>query len=309
MIDVVGARAASSVEGSTSPAFSIVVPCYNEEASIAETVEALAGELDSPAPYEVIVVDDGSKDDTAKALARIEGRFQRLRVISHANNRGYGAALKTGILAARSELIAITDADGTYPNERLPELVARCAEHQMVVGARVGDDVSYSKLRAIPKLFLSRWVSWLARRHVPDVNSGMRVIGKAECLRFFSILPDGFSFTITITLAMLTTFRSVEFVPISYKTRIGKSKIQPIRDTLRFIGIILRTGVYFAPVRAFAPFILVLLVAASLSLAYDVLVLQDLTEKTLLLFLFAMNTGMFTLLADMIDKRANSGAR
>jgi hypothetical protein len=103
---------------------------------------------------------------------------------------------------------------------------------------------------------------------------------------------------------MLTTGRQVEFVPINYAHRQGKSKIQPIRDTMRFLQIILRTGTYFAPIRAFLPIIGVLLLAAIVSLGFD-LYYQDLTEKTLLLFLFALNTGMFTLLADMIDKRSS----
>ena len=102
---------------------------------------------------------------------------------------------------------------------------------------------------------------------------------------------------------MLTNYKRVTFIPISYNNRIGKSKINPVSDTLRFGAIILRTGVYFAPIRAFAPFLLLLTAFAFLSLCYDVFVLEDLTDKTILLFLFAMNTGMFALLADMIDKR------
>ena len=287
----------------TEPQFSIVVPCYNEEGSIADTVEKLTASLDSRGDYELIVVNDGSKDRTADILSEIAPRFPSLRVIVHERNRGYGAALKTGIRQAQAPLVAITDADGTYPNERLFELVERCRDRDMVVGARVGANVQYSKLRAAPKVFLRAWVSWLSGRPVPDINSGMRVFRKDVAEQYFGILPDTFSFTITITLAMLTNYRNVEFVPIDYAARVGKSKIKPFRDTSRFLMLILRTGTYFAPLRTFFPIIMLLLLFSLMSLAYDLFLLQDLTDKTLLLFLFTLNTGMFTLLADMIDKR------
>lgn len=289
---------------SATPLFSIIVPCFNEEQSIASTLEALAGSLQADEPYEVIVVDDGSTDGTAAILDTLRPRYANVQVVNHESNRGYGAALKTGIRRARAELIAITDADGTYPNERLPELVRLCRHADMVVGARIGPGVVYSKLRAFPKIFLRAWVSWLARRNVPDINSGMRVFRRDAVLGFFKILPDTFSFTTTITLSMLTTSRIVEFVPISYAPREGRSKIKPIRDTWRFIKLILRTGVYFAPVRAFMPLIALLALATLASLAHDVFWLKDLREKTLLLSLFTINTGMFILLADMIDKRS-----
>ena len=284
--------------------YSVIVPCFNEEAAIRETIEQLHTATQSQR-CEIVVVDDGSNDGTARELEQARTRFDNLRVVTHAENRGYGAALKTGIRAARGELIAITDADGTYPNERIPELVAHCEGYDMVVGARVADDVDYSKVRAGPKFFLNQWVNWLSGQRVPDINSGMRVFRKGVAEQFFGILPDSFSFTVTITLAMLTNYRPVKFVPIGYKRRIGQSKIQPIRDTIRFSMLIMRTGMYFAPLRALAPFVGVLGVLALASLAYDVFAIRNLTDKTVLLFLFVFNTAMFALLADMIDKRSS----
>lgn len=280
----------------------IIVPAYNEEESIAQTIDELY-------PYtanegvKLMVVNDGSTDATGEILASLESDHPHLVVVNVPTNKGYGAALKTGLRAAKTELVAITDADGTYPNERLMELADLCQDKDMVVGARTGGDVQYSKIRAIPKIFLTRWVSWIAKQKVPDINSGLRVFRRDVAKEFIGIFPDGFSFTITITLAMLTTGRRVKYVPINYAHRQGQSKIQPIRDTLRFLQIILRTGTYFAPIRAFLPFIAALLLAAFVSFGFD-LYNRDITEKTLLLFLFAMNTGMFTLLADMIDKRS-----
>jgi glycosyltransferase involved in cell wall biosynthesis len=290
--------------GETPLQVSVILPCYNEEQSVERTLDVVSAALASIESHEIIIVNDGSTDGTAAVLAQVAGRFPRLRIITHEQNRGYGAALKTGIRRAHGELIAITDADGTYPNERLAELILLCKDRDMVVGARTGPNVTYSKLRAFPKYFLRAWVSWIAKRKVPDINSGMRVFRRDVVSKFFGILPDSFSFTITITLAMLTTSHQVEFVPINYAARVGNSKIKPIRDTLRFIKIILRTGVYFAPMRAFMPVVAVLAAIMAISLGYDVFVLRDLTERSLLLFLAVVNTGMFMLIADMIDRRS-----
>ncbi len=282
---------------------SVILPCFNEQASIAHTLEVVDAAMATLASYELIVVNDGSLDGSAAVLEAMQPRFPKLRIVTHERNRGYGAALKTGTRRARGEFIAITDADGTYPNERLAELVRLCSDMDMVVGARTGPNVTYSRLRAFPKWFLRLWVSWIARRRVPDINSGMRVFRRDVVTKFFGILPDTFSFTITITLAMLTTSHIVEFVPINYAARVGNSKIKPIRDTARFIKIILRTGVYFAPVRAFMPVLAVIATGMMASLFYDVFILQDLTERSLLLFLAVVNSGMFILIADLIDKR------
>lgn len=289
----------------SKPGVSIILPAFNEEGAVDKVLRELIAEF-GDSSYELIAVNDGSNDQTLALMKKVQRDYPHIRIVSHEDNRGYGAALKTGIRNAASDFIAITDADQTYPNDRLPELVALCADQDMVVGARIGKDVTSSSIRAIPKFLLRQWVSWLARSSVPDINSGMRVFRKDIATNFLNILPDGFSFTITITLSMLTTYRRVLFVPISYRQRVGKSKIRPIRDTLRFIQIILRTGTYFAPLRAFSPLLILLSGSACVSLAYDVFLLHDLTEKTLLLFLFSMNMGMLMLLADMIDKRSSN---
>jgi len=286
--------------------FSLVVPCFNEAGAIESTVTELRQKLTGCESYELIVVDDGSSDGTAEILEQLQAADSSLKVITHSRNRGYGAALKTGTKNAGAELIVITDADCTYPNEVIPELVATAQEQDadMVVGARTGTDVTYSKLRAIPKIFLKRYASWIAATNIPDINSGLRVFKKSVAEKYFNILPDSFSFTLTITLAMITNYYRVIYVPINYAERVGDSKIKPIRDTLKFIQLILRTGMYFAPLRVFFPFVLFLSLAFTASLCWDVFIARNLTDKTILLLLFTLNTGMFALLADMIDKRS-----
>lgn len=286
------------------PEFSLVIPCFNEEAAIRLTVDQLSKELSGAPNYEIVVVDDGSFDDTPRILDELARENPELTVVYHSRNRGYGAALKTGIRRAKSELIVITDADGTYPNSRIPDLVAEAADNDMVVGARIGENVEYSKIRKVPKTALTVFCSWVAGQSIPDINSGLRVFRKSIVEKFINILPDGFSFTTTITLAMLTNYYSVKYVPVDYSKRLGKSKIRPIHDTLKFFQLIIRTGMYFAPLRIFLPIILLLMLLFFISLGFDLFVLGNLTDKTIVLLVFGLNTAMFALLADMIDKRS-----
>lgn len=288
-------------QGTICPAFSLVLPVYNEEQSVAATLNHLQEILQSAGcNYEIVAVNDGSTDSTGQILrARSD-----IRVIEHNRNRGYGAALKTGIRHSKYPLITITDADGTYPNERIPELVMLAMQADMVVGARIGANVRYSRIRRIPKWFLVHFAQWVTTSRIPDLNSGMRVFHKSIVEKFLNILPDTFSFTTTITIAMLMNNYIVHYQPIDYYHRVGKSKIKPIRDTLRFIQIILRAGVYFAPLRVFLPVAGVFFIGFLTSLFQDIFVRQDLTEATLILFVAATQIAMFALLADMIDKRS-----
>lgn len=174
---------------SPSPGVSIIIPVYNEEGAIAETLEQLKTIFSQVEQvYEIIVVDDGSIDNTAKILEEQPG----IRLLKHPINRGYGAALKTGIIHAQYDLIAITDADGTYPNERLLDLISlgMSGRFDMVVGSRTGKNVTYSNIRKIPKFFLVGFAEWIAKQKIPDLNSGMRVFRKEIAQEFIHILPD-----------------------------------------------------------------------------------------------------------------------
>jgi glycosyltransferase involved in cell wall biosynthesis len=295
-------RASRGVEdrqpGGSEP-FSVVIPAYNEDDGILAALAALQSGLASE-NCEIIVVDDGSTDRTAELLRSVEG----IRTLAHTHNRGYGAALKTGIRHARHPLIVITDADGTYPNERIPDLVRLAASADMVVGARTSANVEYSFVRSVPKWFLKHFAEWLVRHRIPDINSGLRVFRSDAVARFIRILPDAFSFTTTITLAMLTNGYTVHYEPVDYHKRVGRSKIRPIRDTLGIAQLILRTGMYFAPLRVFFPVALLFGGGFLASLAFDVFMRRDLTEATLVLLVASTQLGMFALLADMIDKRS-----
>ena len=288
----------------------VVIPCYNEKNGIRETVENIysvfsTNNIDN---IEVIIVNDGSRDGTDAILNSLADEYtgRNFQVLHHKRNQGYGASLKTGIRRSKSEYICITDADGTYPNNRIPELIhtAQSKDLDMLVGARIGEDVNYSKIRSIPKMILVPWVSFLCGSDVPDMNSGLRVFKRKLALDFLNLLPDGFSFTTTITICLFRNKYAVEYIPISYCKRIGKSHIKPVKDTLRFIQLITRTGMYFAPLRLLSPLIVILSVLFIISGSYDAIRLQDITDKTVILGFASLNVLMFALLADMIDKRA-----
>ena len=289
---------------------SIIIPCYNEKHAIRDTIEWILSVIrDSKLNnVEIIAVNDGSTDGSEQVLNALtkEHHSDDLLVVHHKRNQGYGAALKTGIRRSQSDYICITDADGTYPNDRIPDLIEQISSKDldMVVGARIGPNVEYSKIRSIPKMILVPWVSFLCGTEVPDMNSGLRIFRRDRSLDFLKLLPDGFSFTTTITICLLRNRYAVEFTPISYARRIGKSHIKPIQDTLRFTQLILRTGMYFAPLRLLSPLIVALATLFSISSLYDLTILNNLTDKTVLLGFASLNVFMFALLADMIDKRS-----
>ncbi len=292
------------------PRLAVVIPAYNEEHGVAESLPSLFRALQGRTPpAEVLVVDDGSLDDTARASERLLAERADARLLRHDENRGYGAALKTGILATEAELIAITDADGTYPSDRLPELCAKLVAegHDMVIGARTGANVSIPLVRRPVKWVLARLINAVADARVPDANSGLRVFRRDVVLRFLPLLPDGFSFTTTMTLAMLVNGYRVAFVPIDYHHRVGRSKISPFRDTLRFVRLIAMVGLYFAPLRVFMPFAGVLFLLAVLWALVSYFLLGELADvSTLVIVMASVQVASLGLLAELINRRLHN---
>jgi glycosyltransferase involved in cell wall biosynthesis len=284
----------------------VVVPAFDEEDAIEGVVARLSG-LGLSVPVEILVVDDGSKDGTVAVLERIAPRYPGLRVLRNEQNRGYGSALKTGFANATHEVVVITDADGTYPENRIAELLARVdAGAEMAVGARTGPEVEVPLLRRPAKAFLRLLASYLAGVRIPDLNSGLRAIRRDLVKTYRPILSDGFSFTTTITLAALTNGHRVDWVSIDYKKRQGISKIRPIRDTLGFLGLIIRTVLYFNPLKVFFPVAFFFFLGLVGSIYYDLFVVSppNLSEKTVLFFVALVQVLTVGLLADLVDKRS-----
>jgi glycosyltransferase involved in cell wall biosynthesis len=282
---------------------SVVAPAYNEGKAINSVLKRLTAALDGiTGACEIIVVDDGSKDDTAE----IAGRYEKVTVLRHRSNRGYGAALKTGIRHAAYDLICIIDADGTYPIDVVPDLATRLIDGRcdMVVGARVGDEVDIPLVRRPAKWAIRQLANFITGESIPDLNSGLRVFRRGAALRMFSLLPNRFSFTTTITLAMLTNGYLVDYVPINYHARVGRSKISPVRDTLHFIQLVGRIALYFAPLKIFLPASAAFFVLAIGWAMFSKFVLGRLADvSTLVIAMTAFQVAVIGMLAELINRR------
>lgn len=228
---------------------SVVIPAYNESAAIVETVEGVATAFENTGhTLEIIVVDDCSRDDTARLA-----RSTTARVIVHPTNKGYGNALLTGVRNARHPWVAITDADGTYPVEKLPEMldIALHENMDMVVGARQGHNYYESAFKNLLRRIFQAISEWVVGESIPDINSGLRVIRRDMITTFAPAFSGGFSFTTSITIIAFQTRYHVAYIPVAYHPRKGQSHVRMGRDTLRALQIIVMTIVLFNPIKLY----------------------------------------------------------
>lgn len=282
--------------GEAPLALSVVIPAYNEEGAMAKTVADVRDELESAGiEHEIIVVDDGSTDNTME-----EAKATGARVLANQVNSGYGAALKRGVRSAQFEYVAILDADGTYPARYLPEMLELCRDQDMVVGDRGAAMSNVPLLRRPAKWFLNRFASFLAERRLNDLNSGLRVFRTSELVPFLPLLPQGFSFTTTITLCMSANGKRMIYTPIEYGKRVGKSKIRPI-DFINFLILILRISTLFNPLRVFIPLGLFFIIIGTVKFVID-LSFGDLSETVIFAYLAAIMIWSLGLIADMISR-------
>jgi glycosyltransferase involved in cell wall biosynthesis len=261
-----GSGEASRIGGKPFAGASVVIPAFNEEGAVRAQVKSVERVLSAhQIPHEVIVVDDGSKDRTGE-----EALKGGARLLLHLENRGYGASIKTGIDAAQYDVIVIIDADGTYPAEEIPMLLAELETADMVVGARIGKKVHIPLVRRPAKWVLGQLANLIAGRRIPDLNSGLRAFHR-DCLRqYFPILSNRFSFTTTSTLALLADDYRVVYHPIDYHERIGNSKITP-RHFMDFIMLVLRMAMLFQPMKIFVPLALTCGLLGLLKVTFDIL--------------------------------------
>ena len=277
---------------------SIVIPAYNEESGIATSIRSVQEVMSATdLEWELLVVDDGSVDRTAE-IATENGA----QVLALPENRGYGGALKAGIRRARFEIIVITDADGTYPAQAIPSLVEGMRQYDMVVGARTGEEVAVPLVRRPAKWVLRHLAAYLAGRPIPDLNSGLRAMRRSSVRQFEHLLPSGFSFTTTITLAMLCGDHLVRYEPINYFARLGESKIRATH-AIDFFFLIIRTIVYFNPLKVFIPIGAIFFLGGFAKFVYD-LFIGNLSETALLGFLGGSILWAVGLISDQIAKLA-----
>lgn len=276
----------------------VVIPAFNEELGVRSVVQELRGMLERHAiRAEIIVVDDGSTDGTARAASEASAR-----VIRHRNNRGYGAALKTGIEAATYNIVAITDADGTYPAEHIPPMLGALERADMVVGARGGPSAHIPWVRRPAKWVLNRLANYLTNARIPDLNSGLRVFRRDVVLQYFPILPNQFSWTTTITLALHCDNYAVTYLPINYRPRTGSSKIVPA-DAGSFLVLILRTAMLFRPLRVFLPLAVISFSYGVTKMGIDMTRDPNISASAILGFLSALVILLIGMLGDAMATR------
>ena len=294
------------------PPISVIMPAYCEENFVGRQIEAVRESLTlSEIKNEIIVIDDGSDDRTTD-----EALSTGVRLLRHPENKGYGAALKTGILAAKNEVIVIIDADGTYPPEAIPELVKMLGVADMVVGARTGENVHDPLIRRPAKWFLRELAARIAGQSIPDLNSGLRAFRRDCVMQYFQVLPNRFSFTSTVTLAYMADDYRVIYHPINYFPRVGKSKIVPWHF-MDFLILIIRMSMMFNPLKVFMPLALFFGGLGVLKTIYDMialfirnpskgweLLLQPVLSTSAVLLLFVgLQLMMIGMVADGVVRR------
>lgn len=224
---------------------SIVIPAKNESRSLESLVPELIGIMNNA---EVIVVNDGSDDETVEVLSA-----HSVKVINHPYSKGNGAAIKAGARAASGEIIVFMDGDGQHSPSDIPRLLSRLSEgYDLVIGARnKGSQASLA--RGVANGFYNRLASYITAQKVEDLTSGFRAVIASRFLEFLSLLPNGFSYPTTSTMAFYRAGYSVAYEPIDASKRIGISHINIIKDGVRFLLIIFKVGTLYSPLKLFFP--------------------------------------------------------
>ncbi len=276
---------------------SIIIPVYNEEEAVQQTLRELLP-LARHNDWSIIVVNDGSTDTTAQRLAIFE---DQCRIIHHPYNRGYGAALKTGIRATTTTYIALFDADGQHRPEDLQRLAEAAPDFDMVIGERAAGS-RVDVLRIPGKWFLTHAANLIVGQKISDINSGLRVFRRAFIRKVLHLMPEGFSFTSTSTVAALKMGFLVRFIPIQTRRRIGTSTVRQLRHGSMVLMLILRLVILFSPLRIFTPMSIFLAVVGVLYAGYVIATVRlTLANGALLCLLSGLMIFFFGLLVDQIS--------
>lgn len=280
-----------------APLISIVLPAFNEtEANLEHLIAKIQG-LDAIAsrPHEIIIVDDGSSKPISLDATNT-------RVVRHPYNMGNGAAIKTGARFARSDILVFMDADGQHAPADIPRLLdALNSGYDMAVGARAGDSHASFGRRIANNLY-NRLASVMTGYRIEDLTSGFRAVRARTFRRFLYLLPNGFSYPTTSTMAFFRSGYPVAYVPIRALQRSGKSKISLAKDGLRFFVIILKIGALFSPMRLFLPISGSLFLLGLVHYGYTFFTQGRFTNMSALLFI----ASMFTFLIGIVSEQVSS---
>ena len=287
------------------PYVSIILPCYNEQDHVVAEVERICGAMDASGyGYELVAYDDASTDQTLARLHEAAPSFPQLRIVHFDRNGGSGTVRRIGTQQARGEIVVWTDADMSYPNGRIPELVQMLEKDpalDQVVGARTSEEGSHKILRVPAKWFIRKLAEKLTNTKIPDLNSGLRAFRRQVALPYLRLLPPGFSCVTTITIAFLSNQHEVRYVPIEYAKRAGTSKFRFVSDAYRYILQVLRMVMYFNPLKVLMPVALSLLGLGIAKGIFDTVVHPlRLAVNTVLIFVTGLIIASLALLADLI---------
>jgi len=281
-----------------SEPISVIIPVYNEKNAVKQVVTELHKTLRANnIEYEIITVNDGSTDGSLETL----NEMTDIKVIHHPYNKGYGTALKTGIKNAQYDYVCIIDADNTYPIEAILKMREHIPVYDMVIGARIGLNVEIPFMKKFAKIFITKLANYLVGTQIPDLNSGLRIFKKDIAKLYMNILPAGFSFTTTITCAMMTSDYFVKFLPIDYYSRTGESKIRPFH-AIEFFLLVMRLIMYFKPLKMFIPVSAILFVIGILRSVYTIYRDFAIHQLSLIVILSALMIFLIGLMADMFVK-------
>jgi len=271
---------------------SVILPARNESAGLAKLLKSLVAEMPDA---EIIVVNDGSSDDTAKVC-----ESHGVRVITHAYSMGNGAAIKTGLRNASGDIVVCMDADGQHDPADIRTLLSKLSEgYDMVVGAR-GMASQASVGRGLANAFYNRLASWMVNQRVHDLTSGFRAARTRKFREFLYLLPNGFSYPTTVTMAFFRAGYQVAYIPIVASKRLGKSHLRPVRDGIRFLLIIFKIGSLYSPLKLFAPLSVGFFATALSYYVYTFLTEGRFTNMSALLFTTSVIIFLIGLVSEQI---------
>lgn len=271
----------------------VIIPAYNEEATIGEVIQRLKKVLGTDC--KITVINDASVDKTAE-IARSCGA----RVVSHPYRIGNGAAIKTGLRQASSDIVALMDGDGQHLPEDITSLTGQIDNFDMVIGSR---DLSGLTLRNLANRVYNIFASYITNFKIEDLTSGFRVIRLHDARKFIYLLPNSFSYPTTLTLAFLKTGRAIKYIPIKTTARkSGKSKINIIKDGVKFLMIITRIATFFSPLKVFLPISVSFFAVGLIYYFYTFLFFHRFTNMSVLLFTTSMIIFMLGLVSEQISQ-------
>lgn len=271
---------------------SVVLPAKNESGAIGDTIKKIQA-LDLVS--EILVINDGSIDDTCQ-VAECAGA----KVISHPYSKGNGAAIKTGARNANGDIIIFMDADGQHDPKDIPMLLAKIeAGYDLVIGARQkGSQASIG--RGVANKLYNNLASYMSDHKVEDLTSGFRAVKADKFREFIYLLPNGFSYPTTSTMAFFRAGYSVSYVPIHAAKRIGKSHIHPIKDSVRFFLIIFKIATLYSPLKMFLPFAVILFILATGWYGYTLYEYNRFTNMSALLYTGSVMVFLMGLISEQI---------